>query len=148
MSKNSRFLYRSYISVGKKISHSRLKLRLASTSVEEGRRYDVCVCVYVLRVINYKFYLSPGYGLTPMKRKMSSACVVRTRTLQRKKAEILVHRTLASLSLSSLVWHESAAVLAIRTKAGNPHVRENRGAKSSRSCRRKLLWSMRNIDDH
>jgi len=28
----------------------------------------------VLRVINYKFYLSPGYGLTPMKRKMSSAC--------------------------------------------------------------------------
>lgn len=28
----------------------------------------------LLRVINYKFYLSPGYGLTLMKRKMSSAC--------------------------------------------------------------------------
>jgi len=27
-----------------------------------------------IRVINYKFYLSPGYGLTPMKREMSPAC--------------------------------------------------------------------------
>lgn len=102
----------------------------------------------VLRVINYKFYLSPGYGLTPMKRKMSSACDVRTRTLQRKKAEILVHRTRAdSLLLRSFSpCVTSDTMLAIRTKAGNSHVQENRGVERAREAAAEK-FRPRNIDN-
>jgi len=49
----------------------RLKLRRLPSRIAGEKR---SVARHVLRVINYKFYLSPGYGLTLMKRKMSSAC--------------------------------------------------------------------------
>lgn len=67
---NSRFL--SAVSAKKNIVPL-LELRPPPSRIAP-RGKKVSSARHVLRVINFKFYLSPGYGLALMKRKMLSAC--------------------------------------------------------------------------